>query len=139
MYLSRGIYHDGGEFFGMCGVLPFATRMRRGRVQLGYREVVLTSDCPMGARGVSLRGHEFHYSEIVPGDKGGSIAKVYSVRDQEGRTLCEEGYMINNSLASYIHLHFGSNGAAAAGFADFVRTIRPGDAGAARRRAARAS
>jgi cobyrinic acid a,c-diamide synthase len=124
MYVSRGIYDGSGVFFEMCGILPFATRMKQGRVQLGYRDVVLTDDCFMGKRGERLRGHEFHYSEIVPGDETGSLLKVYSLRDQDGQELSQEGYIINNSLASYVHLHFGSNAAVAENVARFVRKIR---------------
>jgi cobyrinic acid a,c-diamide synthase len=123
MYLSRGIHDGSGAFLEMCGVLPFATRMKRGRVQLGYREVILTDDCIVGKRGERLRGHEFHYSEIVPGEETRTLSTGYALRDQNGRDLSREGYMINNTLASYVHLHFGSNAAAAENAAGLVRKV----------------
>ncbi len=124
MYLSRGIFDTGGSCFEMAGVFPFLTRMKKGRAQLGYREVTLTSDCPIAGRGDSLRGHEFHYSEIIPEPDVGEVSKVYSVRDQLGQTLPAEGYMTRNSLASYMHLHFGSNIEAPKRLVHFMRNLK---------------
>ncbi|PKL51758.1 MAG: cobyrinate a,c-diamide synthase [Nitrospira bacterium HGW-Nitrospira-1] len=108
MYLSQGIYYNppspltkgelkGGcspfskrEYYVMAGVFPFETQMKKGRAHLGYREIILKEDCILGKRGDRCRGHEFHYSEIKD-------------RNQD------EGYTFKNTLASYIHIHFGSN------------------------------
>jgi cobyrinic acid a,c-diamide synthase len=73
---------------------------------LGYREVELTADSLLGPAGTVARGHEFHYSEI--GEMPGEIERVYRVR-KHGVDLGEEGFRYRNCLASYIHLHFGSN------------------------------
>lgn len=53
MYLCRDI--DG---LPMCGLLPYSATMQGARLHLGYRETVLN--------GVTLRGHEFHYSTTIP-------------------------------------------------------------------------
>lgn len=53
MYLCRDI--DGQP---MCGLLPYSATMQGARLHLGYRETVLN--------GVTLRGHEFHYSTTIP-------------------------------------------------------------------------
>ncbi len=42
----------------MCGLLPYSATMQGARLHLGYRETVLN--------GVTLRGHEFHYSTTIP-------------------------------------------------------------------------
>ena len=88
------------------GVFPVTTRMLPRRKALGYREVLLTADSHLGSAGTVARGHEFHYSEI--GEMPEEIERIYRVRKQ-GVDLGEEGFRYRNCLASYIHLHFGSN------------------------------
>ena len=48
---------------------------------------------------------------------------LYTVR-LEGRELPAEGYCYRNCLASYIHLHFGSNPAIAPAFVDACKAYR---------------
>lgn len=110
MYLSKGIHDFEGNFFGMAGVFPFETRMKKGRSRLGYREVSLQKDCILGEKGATLRGHEFHYSEIdSDAGPGSAVSTIYSVRNGSGQELRDEGYRYKRALASYIHIHFGSN------------------------------
>jgi cobyrinic acid a,c-diamide synthase len=109
MYLSEGIYDFDGNFFGMTGVFPFRTRMKSGRSRLGYREIDFTEDCVIGRKGEKARGHEFHYSEIVDEGAASLFERVYSVENGDREVLGSEGYRYKNTLASYIHIHFGSN------------------------------
>ena len=119
MYLSKGIHDFEGNFFTMAGIFPFETQMKRGRSKLGYREVLLKEDCPIGKKGAAVRGHEFHYSEILTqslgtqhsafNDNDSINSLVYLVKDSSGKELRDEGYRRNQTLASYIHIHFGSN------------------------------
>ncbi len=127
MYLSRGIRDFDDRFFGMARVFPFETRMLK-KPRLGYREILLQKDCILGERGEKLRGHEFHYSEILempnaPGTRARHSYRraqaefgirnenqtdlIYDVRDGQGRNKGQEGFLHKNTLASYIHLHFG--------------------------------
>ncbi len=98
MYLTEGIEMDNGAFFPMSGVYPLKTRFRKGRVNLGYREIKMKQDSILGKKGSVIRGHEFHYSEIMEHNK--QIQNIYTGG---------EGFLVNNALASYIHLHFASN------------------------------
>ncbi len=113
MYLSQGIYDFDGNFFKMAGVFPFETQMNKGRLHLGYREIMLEGDCILGKKGESLRGHEFHYSGIV---NSAETDRIYSVRNRSGQPLPGDGYRVNRTLASYVHLHFASNSAIADSF-----------------------
>jgi cobyrinic acid a,c-diamide synthase len=111
MYLTEGIYDLENEHYPMAGIFPFRTRMLKGRSRLGYREAALKRDSILGEKGTSIRGHEFHYSEIVYKTR---ITKdrtqtAYSVKDSSGSILDDEGCIIHNTLGSYIHIHFGSN------------------------------
>lgn len=69
MTLSRFIETAPGRRWPMAAVLPFGTRMLKRRKALGYTEVELLVPTPIGPPGLKLRGHEFHYSEIVAGDR----------------------------------------------------------------------
>jgi cobyrinic acid a,c-diamide synthase len=125
MYLSKGIHDFEGAFFEMAGVLPFETRMKSGKSRLGYRQVLVDEDCIIGKKGEVLRGHEFHYSEIVDGAENNSlISLIYSVENASGQALQREGYRYKNTLASYIHIHFGSNPAIARKFIDHAKETR---------------
>ena len=95
------------------GIFPVTTRMLPRRTALGYREIELTADSLLGPAGTVARGHEFHYSEI--GEMPKEIERVYRVRKQ-GVDLGEEGYRYRDCLASYVHLHFGSNPGLASSF-----------------------
>ncbi len=64
MYLTRAIRDPEGCAYEMVGLFPTEARMLKKRKALGYVEVYLTSDCLLGEKGMTLRGHEYHYSEL---------------------------------------------------------------------------
>jgi cobyrinic acid a,c-diamide synthase len=103
IYLTRGI--RGESLTPFVGIFPVATQMLTRRKALGYREVELLADTPVGANGYIARGHEFHYSEME--EMPEKIERAYQV-SKNGLDLGLEGYRYKNCLASYIHLHFGS-------------------------------
>jgi cobyrinic acid a,c-diamide synthase len=106
MYLTRSIEVESQEY-PMVGLYPFKTRMLSRRKALGYREVVLGKDSLLGPKGLKARGHEFHYSELINGSV--EIAGLYQVSNREGMEVGADGFMVYNTLAGYIHFHFGSN------------------------------
>ncbi len=95
----------------LTGIFPVSTRLLDQRKALGYREITLRGESILGPRGTVARGHEFHYSEMeeIPPE----VERLYQVRKGQS-DLGTEGYRYKNCLASYIHLHFGSNPAMAA-------------------------
>ncbi len=107
MYLSQEIEDLQGTSHPMGGVLPFKVRMLPRLRSLGYREITLTAAGLLGPAGSRARGHEFHYSEIV--NEAGAIQKLYRVTPRQGGEPTAEGFCYKNVLASYVHLHFGSN------------------------------
>ncbi len=116
MYLSRGIEAE-GRFFSLAGVLPARTRMLPARKALGYVEVALTEESLWGRRGDVLRGHEFHYSELVDDPLSDPAwRKVYALRRRQTDAVETEGYQNGAILASYLHLHYASRPAAVARF-----------------------
>jgi cobyrinic acid a,c-diamide synthase len=121
MYLSRGIETD-GRFYPFAGLLPARTRMLPARKALGYAEVALTEDSLWGRRGDLLRGHEFHYSELIDDPLSDPAwRKIYSLRRRRTDTVETEGYQNGAILASYLHLHYASRPAAVARFLERCR------------------
>ncbi len=107
VYLTEGIQaFEDRPSADFVGVFPVRCRMLPRRKALGYRQVELTDNVVIGAAGGGARGHEFHYSEsgVMPKE----IERCYRV-SRQGAALGSEGFRIRNCLASYIHLHFGSN------------------------------
>ncbi|MCP3872125.1 MAG: cobyrinate a,c-diamide synthase [Desulfobacteraceae bacterium] len=109
MYLCRSITDHGGNLYKMSGCFPFDTKMLKGRKALGYREITLSKDTIIGGKGLVARGHEFHYSEIENKTDQHEVKRSYSVSPRVGVNSLQEGYNKDNTLGSYVHLHFGSN------------------------------
>jgi cobyrinic acid a,c-diamide synthase len=125
MYLSRDIAMGDGSRHAMVGLLPFRTRMNAKRQALGYVEVTLTADTLWGRRGDVLRGHEFHYSEIVDADADGGWQTAYESRYQREATVVPGGFQSGRVLAGYAHLHFASRPAAVRSFLEIVSRRAP--------------
>jgi len=122
MYLCEELVDLNGESYPMAGCFPFATKMFPRLKALGYREVTLTADTPIGKKDLHIRGHEFHYSELTRQSPG--IHTVYRISDRSGLDRPPGGYQINETLGSYNHLHFGSQPAAAGHFVENCRIYR---------------
>jgi cobyrinic acid a,c-diamide synthase len=111
MYLTEALIDHSGRRFPMAGVYPAKTRMLPRLKAMGYRDVEITDDS-FFAFGMRAKGHEFHYSELDGNlDSKHGIKKVYQV-SAKGKKAAE-GFLYKNCLASYVHLHFGSNPAMA--------------------------
>jgi cobyrinic acid a,c-diamide synthase len=107
VYLTEGV--DASEnqpSADFAGVFPVRCRMLPRRKALGYRQAELTECVSIGDAGTTVRGHEFHYSEI--GTMPDEVERCYRV-SRKGILLALEGFRVRNCLASYLHLHFGSN------------------------------
>lgn len=119
MYLCQSIRTTDGKLHRMAGVLPMRTAMLKKLSALRYVEVTARQSNPIAEPGAVFRGHEFHYSrleeELLPG-RDSVVRLTYDVRGRKAEDRLLEGYSINNVLASYIHLHFGSNPTLAGNF-----------------------
>lgn len=124
IYLGRSVTDLEGRKWPLCGVLPIETGMNRKLRRLGYREATFTRDTPLGPEGTKARGHEFHYSEISA-DHGGAQNGVFQLkgRGRGGNSdLGPAGFRVANTIASYMHFHFGSNHQLAENFVEFCRS-----------------
>ncbi|MBI4797325.1 MAG: cobyrinate a,c-diamide synthase [Desulfarculus sp.] len=114
MYLGRELNDLDNRRWLMAGLLPLSFGMLPRLRSLGYREVTLSADTPLGPAGGKARGHEFHYSEVSTQEPDPQIdSNVYQATGRRGPQPDCRGYLRGNVLASYVHLHFGSNPALA--------------------------
>lgn len=99
MYLCNSISDENGNEFEMCGVLGQKATMVGKRLQMGYRS--------FSYAGKGLRGHEFHYSKVVPDEEAPlqSVAQQYNAAGAEVATPL---YRYKNLIAGYTHLYWGN-------------------------------
>jgi cobyrinic acid a,c-diamide synthase len=83
---------------------------------LAYRELRARVDTSLLRAGEVARGHEFHWSVLEAPLTAGDAA--YDILQQ---SEAQEGFARGHILASYCHLHFGSNPALAPTFVEAAR------------------
>ncbi len=105
MYLTQSIRDFGGISHEMVGIFSAETVMQKSGLTLGYRTVELSQDCILGVSGTTVRGHEFHYSTLVP---KGRLDYACALRDARKESKGLDGLVAGNVLALYTHLHFAS-------------------------------
>lgn len=94
MYLTQSI--DG---IPMCGVFPMEATMRNARLHLGYRT--------MKYEGRLLKGHEFHYSEVVDKDIPDDVEVVREQKNAKGAPVDTAVYKYRNVVGGYTHWYWG--------------------------------
>lgn len=124
MYLCEDLRDLEGLTHSMCGVFPFHCAMNAKLRRLGYRHPLQKQASFFGPAGLRLSGHEFHYSSLEHLPQESQNKKSHN-------TICawqldtgqEEGYQRNNTLAGYIHLHWGRTPQAPAAFVHACQTF----------------
>lgn len=106
MVLSRSLRTLDGRSHPMVGVIPADVRMTDRLQNFGYQELKARKSNLLARAGEQARGHEFHYSALRAAPSARWSA--YQVQARRGGESRLEGYAKGSLLASYIHLHFGS-------------------------------
>jgi cobyrinic acid a,c-diamide synthase len=75
MALGRAIVDAAGKRHEMAGLLGLESSFAKRRLHLGYRIATLAANHCLGAKGRTLRGHEFHYASILS-EEGDAFAYV---------------------------------------------------------------
>jgi cobyrinic acid a,c-diamide synthase len=88
--------------YSMVGALPGHTIMGQTRV-VSYNIGTLERDSPIGKKGNSFKGHEFHHSEIQEIPDAAELA--ISLSRGTGIKGDRDGLIVNNTIGSYAHLH----------------------------------
>ena len=122
MYLTQAIRDFAGISHEMVGLFSAEAVMKKPGLTLGYRTMELSHDCILGAAGTIARGHEFHYSSLVP---VGSLGYACALRDARGLSKGQDGLAVGNVVALYTHLHFASQPEIAKSLVSSVRRTSP--------------
>jgi cobyrinic acid a,c-diamide synthase len=101
MVLGEGLVDDQGARHAMAGLLPLETSFAARRLHLGYRELALAADTPLGRAGARFRGHEFHYASITHEGPG---RPLFASADAAGNSLGPAGRNAGIVMGSFIHL-----------------------------------
>jgi cobyrinic acid a,c-diamide synthase len=94
MYLAETLTVD-QQSYDMCNVLACRTKLP-APLKMGYTEITTLAG-PLGSD-VHARGHVYHHSELS--DEAENPAFIAGG--------AREGFRVAETLASYVHLHFGS-------------------------------
>lgn len=103
MYLSDLITDFDGRAYKMVGLLKGRTVMTK-RLTLNYTEGETTRNNVLSIFGQRLRGHEFHYSQMV--DVPADATFAYLMKRGVGIDGRHDAWLEYNVLASYMHIHF---------------------------------
>ena len=115
MYLTRELTDLSGKTHSMAGIIPMKCRMNDSLRTVGYVSARALSDNIIAAAGVTLRGHEFHFSSAEEDGPGSPAFEFTKNRTGEKYSA---GYAYKNILGSYLHIHFSGFPEAAARFVE---------------------
>jgi cobyrinic acid a,c-diamide synthase len=103
MYLGEALVID-GKSYPMAGVLPIVFGISKKPQGHGYTVVKVIRKNPYFALGTRIKGHEFHYSQILEW-KGETADFVFAMERGTGMLDRFEGVCYRNVLATYTHIH----------------------------------
>ena len=101
MVLGTTLTDGAGIGHAMAGLLGVSTSFAVRKMNLGYRDAVLSDHGALGPAGTRLRGHEFHYASIV--DQGGD-APLAMVGDAYGSEPVPAGSRRGLVTGSFFHV-----------------------------------
>jgi cobyrinic acid a,c-diamide synthase len=117
MYLCSRLEDLDGREHEMSGAFGARSVMRAGRKTLGYVEAASVRDTPLCEAGRTVRGHEFHYSATSPSGE----EYAWELRKGKGIEGGMDGFLSQNTLAGYTHIHFAASPGMPARFAEACR------------------
>ena len=105
MYLTKSIsgYRNQNIKYKMVGLFDAETIMTE-KLTLGYTEAILNNNKTIFGNIKRIRGHEFHYSNIINNNK--DLKLIYTLKKGKGIIDGYDGFYSNNCIASYMHTHF---------------------------------
>ena len=105
MYLGEGLLLS-GRTYPMAGIFPICFSLEKRPQAHGYSVAEVVSKNPFYPEGVSLKGHEFHYSRpLFPIEIAGDYSFAFRMRRGQGIHEQMDGLCYKNVLATYTHLH----------------------------------
>jgi cobyrinic acid a,c-diamide synthase len=103
MYLGRKLLWK-GRSYAMTGALPFEVDLDERPRGHGYMIVEVFGNNPFFATGTTIRGHEFHHSQVYNLNMD-ETELVLRVRKGYGIDGERDGIVYRNTFAAYNHIH----------------------------------
>ncbi|MER8919720.1 cobyrinate a,c-diamide synthase [Mesorhizobium sp. M0802] len=100
MVLGQALEDAAGETHAMLGLLGHSTSFAKRKMNLGYREARLRVACPLGPQGALIRGHEFHYAQMIA---TGNDEPLADLADGQGNPLGASGYRRGHVSGTFFH------------------------------------
>ena len=120
LYLLENLKTEDGHIFPMAGVFSGESGKGQRLGNFGYLTLTAEEDLPFLKKGMSMKGHEFHYWQT--NDQGAGACARKPAGNKEW--LCMRNY--KNTLAGFPHLYYRSCPEFIAEFARCCRDYRMG-------------
>ena len=120
MYLMESLIDFGGMAHDMVGIFPARARMTEKLQMVGYVEAEQLVNTVLGAPGLVLHGHEFHFS-VEEADEEAAAVRPFRFTKLRNHAQYPAGHIYQNALGSYLHLHFAGCQEAAKHFVEACR------------------
>ncbi len=101
MVMGDGLVDADGACHEMAALLPVETSFATPALHLGYRDLALVADGPLGPAGRRYRAHEFHKSCLL---REGAAEPLFQVRTVDGQPSGTAGLRRSNVAGSYMHV-----------------------------------
>ena len=100
MVLGQGLVDAEGERHAMLGLLGHATSFAKRKMNLGYRQARLKAGSALGSAGAQVRGHEFHYAQVIEPGEDEPLAEI---ADGQGNPLGLSGGRRGHVTGTFFH------------------------------------
>lgn len=100
MVLGEVLEDANCEKHQMSGLLSHSTSFAKRKMNLGYRQAALLASCPLGLVGAVVRGHEFHYAQVI---QPGTDEPLVSLTDGQGAPLGSAGGRRGHVSGTFFH------------------------------------
>ncbi|RLP24220.1 cobyrinate a,c-diamide synthase [Mesorhizobium sp. YM1C-6-2] len=100
MVLGEGLVDAEGERHAMLGLLSHATSFAKRKMNLGYRQARLKAGSALGPAGAAVRGHEFHYAQVI---EPGADEPLAEIADGQGNALGMSGGRRGHVTGTFFH------------------------------------
>ncbi|MFN3479850.1 MAG: cobyrinate a,c-diamide synthase [Thermodesulfovibrionales bacterium] len=105
MYLGKGLYLN-ERFYEMVNIFPITFTIEKRPQAHGYTIAEVVRKNPFYPSGVTIKGHEFHYSRpILTENKSRGLDYAFSMRRGTGIAEKKDGLFYQNVFATYTHVH----------------------------------
>jgi cobyrinic acid a,c-diamide synthase len=101
MVLGRVLVDAQGQGHEMAGLLSHSTTFAKRKLHLGYRQACLQQTTALGMKGTVLRGHEFHYAQVLD---GGNDAPFAALSDASHRSMGLAGGVRGHVSGTFFHV-----------------------------------